>query len=84
VYEICTRFFQINRRDLVYLKFILEAYEGLSTLSTVDQIAGIVQLSYPACFAGDIANLISALAHDITITEVRHPAPSLEEDFCHA
>lgn len=84
MHEIFTRFFQINRRDLVYLKFILEAYEGLSTLSTVDQTAGIVQLSYPACFAGDMKDLVSALARDITITEVRHPDLGLKENFCHA
>jgi hypothetical protein len=83
MHETCTRFFQIELRDLVYLKFILEAYEGLSVLSTVDQKAGIVKLSYPSCFTNDIAELVGALSADITIMEV--PPPDSEpERPCHA
>ena len=85
MHDIFTRFYKINRRDLVYLKFILEAYEGLSTLSTIDQQAGIVQLSYPACFATDITGLIGALAGDISIAEVPFPAvKTLGGTPCHA
>ena len=42
------RYFRVARRELVYLKFILEAYEGMSTLSTVDRSGGIVRLAIPA------------------------------------
>jgi len=64
------RYFQLAGRDMVYMKFILEAYEGLSTMSTIDGKRGIVRVSYPRPFAGDIAQLMDALGTEIAITEV--------------
>jgi hypothetical protein len=63
------RFFRVDRRDLVYLKFILEAYEGMATMSTVDIKAGVVRISCGNWAAGDIASLIESLAHEISIVE---------------
>lgn len=67
------RYFRVDRRDLVYLKFILEAYEGMSTLSTVDKSGVIVQLTIPAGFAPDMAQLIEEMQREITLTEVVYP-----------
>jgi len=68
--ETDSRYFQLAGRDLVYLKFILEAYEGLSTMSTVDAGKGIVRVSYPRPFAADVAALLEALGAEIALTEV--------------
>jgi hypothetical protein len=68
--ETDSRFFQLAGRDMVYMKFILEAYEGLSTMSTIDGKRGIVRVNYPRPFATDIANLMDALGSEIAITEV--------------
>lgn len=64
------RFFKIERRDLVYLKFILEAYEGMSTLSTVAPKEGIVRLSVQAGFEADIQSVLEAVGAEITIQEL--------------
>jgi Domain of unknown function (DUF4911) len=63
------RYFQVNRRDLVYLKFILEAYEGLATLSTVDREGAIVRVGYPRCFSRDVHALLHALGKEIELRE---------------
>jgi hypothetical protein len=68
--ETANRYYQLASRDLVYMKFILEAYEGLSTMSTVDGKRGIVRVNYPVAFAADIAALMEALAKEIAVTEV--------------
>jgi len=68
--EPSVRFFKVDRRDLVYLKFVLEAYEGMSTLSTVEPKEGIVRLSIPPGFERDIHVLIDALSTEIPLTEV--------------
>ena len=65
-----SRYFQLASRDMVYMKFILEAYEGLSMMSTVDGKRGIVRVNYPLPFAGDIAALMEALATEIAVAEV--------------
>ena len=68
--ETANRYYQLASRDLVYMKFILEAYEGLSTMSTIDGKRGIVRVNYPVPFAADIAALMEALAEEITVAEV--------------
>jgi uncharacterized protein DUF4911 len=81
IFPAVTRYFRVDRRDLVYLKCILEAYEGMSTLSTVERQGCIVRLTVPAPFAADMASLIAELQKEITLTELPPPAagPSPEE-----
>ena len=67
------RFFQLDRRDLVYLKFIQEAYEGLSFMSTADQKNCIVRICYQRSVAQDMEGLLAALAGEISLTEVTAP-----------
>ena len=64
------RYYQLASRDLVYMKFILEAYEGLSTMSTIDGKRGIVRVNVPLPFAADMAALMDALAEEIAVSEV--------------
>jgi hypothetical protein len=65
-----TRYFRVAASDLVYLKFILEAYEGLATMSTVAQGAGIVRITCGEWSAHDIGVLLDTLGREIQITEV--------------
>lgn len=64
------RYFRVDRRDIGYFRFTLEAYEGLATLSTLDARNGIVVLSIPECFAADVDALLAAFAHEISLTEI--------------
>ncbi len=64
------KYLRLARRDLVYFKFILEAYEGLSILSTVEAASGVVRLSYFADAAADIAALLADLGRQIVIEEL--------------
>lgn len=64
------RYFKVDRRDHVYLKFILEAYEGMSTLSTAAPKEGILRLSVPFGFVRDMQSLIDTIGRDIPIHEV--------------
>ena len=64
------RYFKVDARDLVLLKFILEAYEGMSTLSTVEPKGVIIRLSIPSGFEAEIQSVIDAVGADIPIKEV--------------
>jgi phage tail protein X len=68
------RYFRVSRHDLVYLKFILEAYEGLAVLSTVEREGAIVRIGYPDFSAVDVDALLLALSGEIEIKEVPMPA----------
>jgi hypothetical protein len=69
------RYFQLDRRQLVYLKFIQEAYEGLSFMSTADRQQCIVRISYQPAVAADMEGLLTALAGEIALQEVAAPPP---------
>ena len=62
------RHFLVDRQNLVYLKFILEAYEGMATMSTVDRTGPIVRIAIPAGFTADIDELLAVLAREIPLT----------------
>jgi hypothetical protein len=70
---IITRYFRVARRDLVYLKFILEAYEGLSTLTTVEKREAVVRVTYGAEFHGVMEDLLRALGEEISLGETSAP-----------
>ncbi len=57
----------LNRREVSYLKYILEGYEGLATVTTVDREKSIVQLSIMPDFVCDVEEIIEALGKEIDI-----------------
>lgn len=64
------RFFRVNRRDMVYLKFILEAYEGMNVMSTVDNAAGIIRIAIMPGFEDDMDALLAELGRQVTMEPV--------------
>ncbi|MEN8256545.1 MAG: DUF4911 domain-containing protein [Thermodesulfobacteriota bacterium] len=55
-------YLRINRSRIHFLKFILEAYDGLAILSVVDARNGIVLIRFSPESGGEITALLSALA----------------------
>jgi hypothetical protein len=67
------RYFRVARHDLVYMKFILEAYEGLAVMSTIQREDAIVRIGYPRSAGEDLDGLINALADEIQLIEIPRP-----------
>ncbi|QSV44484.1 DUF4911 domain-containing protein [Geobacter benzoatilyticus] len=65
-----TRYFRVARNELAYLKFIVEAHEGLATLSTADRKTSTVSITYDSHFAEDIDALLKSLGTEIALKEV--------------
>jgi hypothetical protein len=83
------RYFHIESKDLVYLKFILEAYEGLAVLSTEDSQRGIIRITVPSGLGDELNGLLHALHPETSFLEVYPPDfdPALENtrrEHCHA
>ncbi|QWV98907.1 DUF4911 domain-containing protein [Geomonas nitrogeniifigens] len=68
--ETANRYYQLANRDIVYMKYVLEAHEGLTTMSTVDGKRGIVRVNYPVCFAAEVDSMMRAVGQEIVVTEV--------------
>ncbi len=61
------RYFKVAHRDMVFLKFILEAYEGMNVMSTVDNKAGIIRIAImPGC-VDDMDGLLADLGRQVTM-----------------
>jgi hypothetical protein len=66
--ETIKRYYRMDRRDIHLLRFFLEAYDGISGLSTIDAQAGLVVLQIvPGC-EQEVADLIAQM-HKITMIE---------------
>lgn len=63
--EMICRYFKVNRRDMVFLKFILEAYEGMNVMSTVDNRAGIIRIAIMPGFEDDMDALLAELGKQV-------------------
>lgn len=70
------RYFRVARRDMVYLKFILEAYEGMNVMSTVDNTAGIIRIAIMSGFEAEMEALLAELGKKVTMTPVEWDSDS--------
>lgn len=64
------RYFKVARRDMVFLKFILEAYEGMNVMSTVDNVNGIIRIAIMAGFEAEMDELLADLATRVSMEMV--------------
>lgn len=58
-------YLRIAPARIAFLRFILEGYDGLATLSTVDPRNGIVQVRYPHSSGKDVILLLNELAKQL-------------------
>ena len=60
----------IETKKIAFLKFIIEGYDGLATITTIDRSNGTVKLMYPAERAYELASLVWELFPSIQETEL--------------
>ena len=68
--DIFVRTFRANRKDIWYLHFIFEAYDGVASISTVDSREGVVEICIPASREEEAELLLRAICREITLEEV--------------
>ena len=61
------RYFKVAHRDMVVLKFILEAYEGMNVMSTVDNKVGIIRIAIMPGFVDDMDALLADLGRQVVM-----------------
>jgi len=55
---------------MVYLKFILEAYEGMNVMTTVDNVAGIIRIVIMPGFEQDMDGVLAELGTKVVMEPV--------------
>jgi hypothetical protein len=59
--ESTSRLYRVRRDDISFLRFILEAYDGLAVLTTQDPRRGTVRLAVAPGGEGDLEDLLAGL-----------------------
>ncbi|MFZ5775657.1 MAG: DUF4911 domain-containing protein [Thermodesulfobacteriota bacterium] len=60
---------QVRPERIHFLKFILEGYDNMAILSTVDRNQGLVELKYPAELSDDLMLLLASMAGQINCVD---------------
>ncbi len=68
--ETIKKYYRVDRREISFLKFILEAYDGLAVLTTIDSKKGIVVINIaPGCEA-DVEMILQDLKENVMIENI--------------
>jgi hypothetical protein len=65
------KYFRLPRKQIGFLRFILESYDGLAFARTLDSRLALVEIAYPPSRQA----LITSLAEDLALEEAEAPAP---------
>ena len=77
--ETSTRWYQVDRREISFMKFILEAYDNVAVVSTVDPQLGRVKVRIaPGCEAL-VDGIVTGLAETIAIV-TGHETDATDKD----
>ena len=63
--------YKVDPYEIHYLRFILEAYEGLATLTTLDPLEGLIQLAVPPGCESSLRTLMEALGKELELRRIR-------------
>ena len=69
ILETLKKFLRVDRREICFLKFILEAYDGIATLTTIDAHQGVVLLRIAPGCEDEVETILQDLKRDIIIDD---------------
>jgi hypothetical protein len=61
--------YRVDRREIAYLSDILEGYEDLGALRTVDPVHAVIEVLYAPDFYDDVVGLMDALRAEVPSLE---------------
>ena len=67
--------YRINRKDISYLKFLLESYEGIAVSRTIDDKIALVEMMIPTGFYQAFTNLMADIAEETGMSAVHTGYP---------
>ena len=68
--ETTKKYYRIDRREISFLKFILEAYDGLALLTTIDSKKGIVVIKIAPGGEADVEMILQDLKKKVMIENI--------------
>lgn len=63
-------YIRVHRKDIAYLKFILEGYDNLALLTVVDKYEAVLHLSYGPGRQEEILEFLEGMSKEIHLEKV--------------
>ncbi|MCF8104849.1 MAG: DUF4911 domain-containing protein [Desulfohalobiaceae bacterium] len=63
-------YIRVHRKDIAYLKFILEGYDNLALLTVVDKYEAVLHLSYAPGRQEEIQEFLEGVSKEIHLEKV--------------
>ncbi len=61
---------RLSPADIAYVKFVLESYEGIGVVRTIDRKDAVITLLIAADFEGEARRILESIRHEVTWEEV--------------
>jgi hypothetical protein len=71
ILETIKRYYRVDRREIAFLRFIIEAYDGIAILRTQDRELGLIVLDIAPGCETEVDLILRDLKHDILIEPAR-------------
>ena len=68
--ESARKIFIVDPKNIAYLRFILEAYDGLAVLTTLNAQDGMIELAIPPACVDDVNVVIQGLSSEMVIKPI--------------
>ena len=65
--ETIKKYLRVDRREICFLRFIFEAYDGIAIITTIDSESGIILLSIAPGCEEDVEMILKDLKKEIMI-----------------
>jgi len=64
------KYYRISRGDIAYIKYLLEGYEGLAMVTTIDRYDSIIKMLIAPDFISEVEGIVDALKGEIAFEEI--------------
>jgi hypothetical protein len=78
--DMIKKWFKLQRGNIILVQFIIEGYEDLATVTTIDSHEAIIQISIMPDFIHEILNIIGNLKNKYDIREIMDFEPAKEKN----
>lgn len=73
------QYYRVNRRQISFIKFILEAYDNMAVVTTLDPSKAIVQVAMAPGCETIICSVLNAFSHEFEVVALDRSAASDNE-----
>ena len=65
--------YRVDRREIAFIRFIIEAYDGLATVTTLDADSGLIEFRIAPGCEQDVEAILLDLRQDIMMEKAQLP-----------